>query len=165
LLRQIKSLPHDDALRVIEEICGGEKSTDTGHVMDWQQLKALSQDGLTIGPHTRSHPMLNRMSANSVRSEIVGSIQDIEDNIGGTISPVFAYPAGGYSKQVVSILIDLGIQLAFTTCRGINRISQMDRLRIRRINVDSLTRLSFYRAQLTCQARFGNKLFPMKPSS
>ena len=45
--------------------------------LGWEELQALSEEGVAIGPHTRSHPILSRVTAEQLQSEIAGSWQDL----------------------------------------------------------------------------------------
>jgi peptidoglycan/xylan/chitin deacetylase (PgdA/CDA1 family) len=125
--------------------------------MSWNSLRTLSQDGLTLGAHTRTHPLLNRIPLDEAREETIGSLQDLEREIGPTL-PILAYPAGECSDDVVSMLEREGFALAFTTKRGINNINHMNPLRIQRINVGGKTSLPVLRAQLLSWTVHFNRL-------
>jgi peptidoglycan/xylan/chitin deacetylase (PgdA/CDA1 family) len=62
--------------------------------LSWGQIRELSQDPLvTIGAHTESHPILNRLPASLVRQEILESKRRIESQTGRAVEH-FAYPYG-----------------------------------------------------------------------
>lgn len=150
LLRNyVKTLPHEQALLWVDEFCARLGVVDAGrnHVLSWDELRALAADGVTLGAHTRSHPMLNRVSLQTVRHEVAGSLNDLRRQIGRAL-PIFAYPGGGLSDDVVNVLKDEGFALAFTTVRGLNALPTADRLRLKRINVGRLAPLAVVRAQL-----------------
>ena len=148
LKNYMKTLKHAEAILTVEEFCrelGVQPASNC--IMSWDSLRKLSQDGLTLGAHTRTHPLVNRISLEEARKEAKGSLEDLKHEIGSAL-PIFAYPSGEFSNDVVSMLEHEGFSLAFTTKRGINNIAHMNPLRIRRINVGGRTTLPILRAQL-----------------
>ncbi len=144
----IKTLPHATAMSLVEKICADLGLTTVPHrVLDWATLRRLAREGVTLGAHTRTHPLLNRVSLAEAQAEATGSRQDLEREVGHTL-PVFAYPSGGNTPAVARMLEQSGFQLAFTTARGLNNWRTVDRLRLRRINVGQRASLALVRAQL-----------------
>lgn len=144
----VKSLPHDTAMAWVAQICSElGASPPSHHVLGWSTLRELAREGVTLAPHTRTHPMINRISSERVRTEVAGSIQDLAYEVGSAV-PVFAYPSGGVNERVVRIIADEGIELAFTTVRGLNDVQHAHPLRLRRINVGQATTMALFRAQL-----------------
>jgi len=144
----VKSLPHDQAMAWVDDMCrqlGRPMPERT--VLSWDTLRQLAGEGVTLGAHTQTHPLLNRVSLETARTEAVNSLRDLEREIGSAL-PIFAYPSGGISDEVVRLLKAEGFELAFTTVRGINDWRTADRLRLRRINVGPNTTLPVLRAQL-----------------
>ena len=147
----LKSLSHGDAMSVVERLCEilhcpsqPERSTLT-----WPELRALAQDGVTLAPHTRTHPLLTRVAATQVREEIAGSRDDLARETGQCL-PVFAYPAGAYNLGVQKILREEGFRLAFTTEGGHNLLPCGDAaLQLRRTNVSARTSRALLRMRLT----------------
>jgi peptidoglycan/xylan/chitin deacetylase (PgdA/CDA1 family) len=148
LRNYVKKLPHSDAMPLVDQICG---ELDGPHpqqsVLSWDTLRRLAHEGVTMGAHTRTHPLMNRVSPEEARAEAIGSLRDLERQI-GPVLPIFAYPSGGYTDEVVRILEHEGFILAFTTIHGVNDVQHADRLRLRRINVGRRTSLALLRAQL-----------------
>ncbi len=132
--------------------------------MDWQKLNELKQRGLTLGAHTCSHPLLNRVGVEEIKRQIAGSVRVLQEKTGSDL-PIFAYPAGGFNDDVVTVARKEGIELAFTTCRGINQLSSANPLKLRRINIGGRTSISVLRAQLLGQAKICNRLFPLDASN
>jgi peptidoglycan/xylan/chitin deacetylase (PgdA/CDA1 family) len=148
LKNSIKTLKHAEAILRVRELCR-ELSVQpaTNCIMSWDSLRKLSQEGLILGAHTRTHALLNRISLEEAREEAIGSLVDLKREIGSAL-PIFAYPSGEFNNDVVSMLAREGFSLAFTTKRGINNINHMNPLRIQRINVGGRTSLPILRAQL-----------------
>jgi len=150
----VKALPHEEAMSWVRQTCH-ELGTplEKNIVLSWEELRDLASEGVTMGAHTRTHPMMNRISLEQAREEAVQSRVDIQEHI-GSAPPIFAYPSGFFSDSVVQMLRDEGFQLAFTTDRGINQMATVDRLRLRRINVGGNTTLSLMRGQLLATTRY-----------
>lgn len=145
-----KSLPHGEAMQGVDRLCGALQcsSPATRSTLTWAELRALAQEGVTLAPHTRTHPLLTRVSAAQVREEIVASREDLRREL-GACPPVFAYPAGAHSSSVQEILRDEGFQLAFTTIGGHNPLPGADPLRLRRTNITPRTTQALLRMRLS----------------
>lgn len=144
----VKTMPHVEAMAWLDQICDELGTSRPEHsVLGWDMLRQLASEGVTVGAHTRSHPLMNRISPEEAQAEAVGSLRDLEREI-GPVPPIFAYPSGGFNDEVVRVLEREGFALAFTTGRGINDLRDADRLRLRRINVGRRATLAVLRAQL-----------------
>jgi peptidoglycan/xylan/chitin deacetylase (PgdA/CDA1 family) len=157
----IKRLPHTEAMPLVEQLCdrlGVPPIRNT--VLNWEALRRLAREGVTLGAHTRTHPLMNRVSLEEVRAEAEGSRADLEREIGST-APIFAYPSGGFNAAVVRTLRDAGFALAFTTVPGINDMHRADRLRLRRINVGRRAPLPLFQARLLPWTIYFNRWRPL----
>lgn len=65
------------------------------------QLRELDGHGMTIGSHSCSHPFLPTLTPSTLRHEIRGSKQALEDILGHEVKH-FALPGGHYNKGVLS---------------------------------------------------------------
>lgn len=149
LLRaEVKSLPDTDAMQLVAHIAGQlGVERPSSSVLDWPELRALAAEGVTMAPHSREHPLLDRIGASRLVQELRGSWDDLRSEIGATL-PVLAYPSGSHSDLVRETARRIGFRAAFTTRRGINSLGQADWLSLRRINVGRSSTLSVLRAQL-----------------
>jgi peptidoglycan/xylan/chitin deacetylase (PgdA/CDA1 family) len=148
LRAQIKATPHEAAMQLVDHWCErlGLPDAPSG-ILDWPALRALAAEGVTMAAHTRTHPLLTRVDADDLVAEIDGSRADLEREI-GTSPPVLAYPSGDHDDTVVEAARDLGVELAFTTQRGLVDLRRADRLRLRRINIGGGTSRGVLRLQL-----------------
>jgi len=160
LKNYIKTLKHAEAKPLVKQFCGelGVKPT-TNCILGWDSLRRLSSEGVTLGAHTRTHPLMNRVTLEEAEAEANGSSHDLQREIGSTL-PIFAYPSGEFNDEAANMLEREGFKLAFTTSRGINNIHRTDPLRMRRINVGAKTTLPILRAQLLPWAMHLNWLQP-----
>ena len=72
----------------------------TPEYLTWQQIKFLDSNGIEIGGHTRTHPLLPTLSTLNSNVEIVQGKADIDVQLGKGIE-TFCYPTGKYNSQVV----------------------------------------------------------------
>ncbi len=135
LLKFVKTLPNRQVMPFVEKICDAlEVVRPVSQVLCWEELRRLSGEGVTLGAHTRTHPLLNRISASEAREEVEGSLRDLQREL-NVVIPVFAYPAGAYTPAAVQVVREAGFLLAFTTRRGSNDLSSTDPLYLRRNNI------------------------------
>lgn len=90
--------------------------------MSWGELRVLASDGFDVGAHTRTHPILSRISRQQLRDEIEGSREQIEARIGSRVCH-FAYPNGMpeyYTPEVVTEIARSGYRAAVTAITGGN---------------------------------------------
>jgi peptidoglycan/xylan/chitin deacetylase (PgdA/CDA1 family) len=148
LKNHIKTLPDESARKEVEQLCNElGVNPQPNCVLGWNSLQKLSKEGLTLGAHTRTHPILNHITPDAMHQEITASIHDLERETGLT-PQTFAYPSGIHNEDVVKAAEQAGVRLAFTTERGINELGRANRLRLRRINIGARTTIPVLRAQL-----------------
>jgi len=157
----VKSRPHAEAMAWVAQVCDELGAPRPEHnVLSWEALRRLVREGVTLGAHTQTHPLMNRVSLDEARAEAVGSLRDLEREIGAAL-PVFAYPSGGVNDEIVRLLEREGFTLAFTTMPGINDLGKVHPLRLRRINVGQRTNLTVLRAQLLPWTIYLNRWQPL----
>jgi peptidoglycan/xylan/chitin deacetylase (PgdA/CDA1 family) len=99
-----------------------------------EMIASLSQNGMEIGGHTVTHPILSKIDDDSALSEILENKQVLERIIGKSLR-LFAYPNGkvgvDYDERHVRMVEQAGYTAAFTTAMGsasrFNDIYQMPR--------------------------------------
>ena len=156
----LRALPHEKLVATTEQLCSErDDSHCEAEVMSWSVLRQLTHEGVTLAPHTHSHPLLNRISPSMVRKEVRRSREQLEERIGASPA-AFAYPSGHFNAQVVSILRQEGFAVGFTTLRGINRMGVTDPLRLHRNNVGPQSPDALLRVQLLAIARHLNRSTP-----
>lgn len=150
LQNHIKSLPHLEMMGVVDQMCEqllAGKNSFFNSVLSWDELRRLAEEGLTLGGHTRTHPILTRVSPETAREEVAGSLEDLRREIGEAL-PVFAYPNGNYNQEVLEITEQTGYRLAFVTEDGFNNLKIGHALTLRRINITRRTGLRMFRLRL-----------------
>jgi peptidoglycan/xylan/chitin deacetylase (PgdA/CDA1 family) len=159
LRRRLRALPHDQALELVEAVCA-EVDVPVGRssVLGWGELRALASQGLTLGAHTRTHPLLHRIPRDEMRAEIEAARQDLRRELGDT-PPVFAYPGGACPDEAVEILRREGFAAAFTTRRGVADLRSHHPLLFPRIPVTQSITYPILRVQLLEQFAHVNWLW------
>jgi len=170
-IRQMKrlfwSLPPSEVQNTLEELLKQlDVTPPPSEVLGWDQLRRLAGEGVTFGPHTRTHPNMALLSPAEVKAEVSGSLEDLQREIGrrhpASVVPVLAYPGGYYSDETVKAVAETDIEMAFTVVRGTNDIRQVDgeasggasaapttcRYEMRRNNVGAAATLPVLRARL-----------------
>lgn len=125
LLPAVKHLgPHArlEAVARIEQACASRPPDDL--MMDAAQVRALHDAGMQIGGHTRNHPILRVLDADSARREIEGGRDDLRAIL-GSAPELFAYPNGrlgdDFERTHRDMVEHAGFSRAFTTHPGAAR--------------------------------------------
>lgn len=79
--------------------------------MSWEQLAELRDAGMEIASHGHRHINLAEADDDTARQEIVRSKRILEEKLGITVIS-FAYPYGGYRKELPAMLRQAGYQIA-----------------------------------------------------
>ena len=144
----VKRSPPAEAMAEVERIVRSIGSPNTvAPILSWDELRRLARDGVTLAPHSRTHPRLDGLPLARAREEIAGSRDDLVREI-GCCPPAFAFPDGGHHAGLRALLADEGFELAFTTRPGANDLSRSDWLGLRRANVGRASSLPVLRARL-----------------
>jgi peptidoglycan/xylan/chitin deacetylase (PgdA/CDA1 family) len=93
---------HDDVLR----------DPGTLTTMPWERLRALVDEGVEVGSHTRTHPHLVRLSDAELRHELEQSKQELEDELRRPC-PYVAYPYGEVDDRVAAAARAAGYDAGF----------------------------------------------------
>lgn len=141
---------HAEAMTVVDDVCDelNAKTIITHSVLRWEELRAATADGIAVAAHTRTHPVLVNVSLDQARAEIAGSQTDIAREIGRTF-PVFCYPNGDHSPEIVALLKELNFTIAVTTCNGQNTLTRADLLRLNRQNIYRNSSMPVFRVRLS----------------
>ena len=125
LIGELKYLPGDRRVAMANEIAEIVQSEVPNNLMmSSANVKELHEQGMQIGAHTCSHPILAGLDHESARSEIADSKIFLERLLGERVR-LFAYPNGkperDYCRESVSIVRELGFDAAVTTAWGAAR--------------------------------------------
>jgi len=145
----VPALPHAAAMGLVNSWCSqlGGTNDSKSNVLTWDRLRQLVKQGLTLGSHTRTHPILTQLPPTEIREEIRGAQRDLEREIGLAL-PIFCYPNGNHNDVVCNIAREEGIAFAVTTLSKPNHLSSADLLRLGRIVITPRTTLPIFSVRL-----------------
>jgi peptidoglycan/xylan/chitin deacetylase (PgdA/CDA1 family) len=119
-VQRLKHAPFDEWSAAAKAARRGVADNDPHAPLTVGEIRDLARDGVELGGHTASHPILAQTDRAEQRREIVRNRTALEA-WGGRPVTAFAYPNGersDYSRETVSILTELGYAAAFTTQSG-----------------------------------------------
>lgn len=145
LTESLKVAKNEERLAFLAQFgsaCGVEipRAVPAGYeAMNWDELRAAAAEGVEIGCHTKTHPILSRLgTSQELQSETAGAKELIEQRLGFPIRH-FCYPNGrreDVGEAARLCVREAGFETAVTTTAGLNTL-QVDRFQINRIPFDS----------------------------
>lgn len=123
IIRQCKYLKNGRREEIADGIARQSSSLPDDLMMTTEQLLTLHQQGVEIGGHTFSHPILSRLSPEAAREEILRGKTELEGIIGQPLH-LFAYPNGrpdvDYNQEHVALVKQAGFEAAVSTSWGVS---------------------------------------------
>lgn len=169
-LGELKTVSPGRRARVLEELAqasGVPDSADTApenRPMTWAELREMSDAGMTVGSHTRSHEVLAQLEPAALAAELSRSRGDVEDRIGRPCSSV-AYPFGGDEHYPGSTVVAVdervrraaeaaGYEVGFTYVPGVNAVPRESAYDLRRLHMAPQTSVPQMLAQIALPGVF-----------
>jgi peptidoglycan/xylan/chitin deacetylase (PgdA/CDA1 family) len=90
--------------------------------LTWNEIKEMSDNGLSFEDHTLSHISLPKASDQEISKQLVKSKEALEWRIGKKVE-YLAYPGGDYDQRVIQLTKDAGYRAAFTVNFGRDRVN------------------------------------------
>jgi peptidoglycan/xylan/chitin deacetylase (PgdA/CDA1 family) len=144
-IRQLRALPAwDDAVRIVRDLpeaTGVAPATvvERPLFMSWEQVRQLAAAGMEVGGHTRTHPILSRITDRRVlHDEIAGCSEDIHAAVGQT-PLAFAYPAGGPAAMSADADAEIracGFRIWFSAVHSFAHLHSTSVARTPRVRID-----------------------------
>ncbi len=85
--------------------------------LNWSQIREMSDAGMSMEPHTKSHLGLVGRDRDFLTYEVLGSFESMAAHTGRT-PRMFAYPGGDYDDTALEMLESVYCWRAVTTQRG-----------------------------------------------
>jgi len=98
-------------------------TADKALMLSWEQVREMSDDGISFGAHTLTHPFLTRIPRKQAQREIRLSRDIIEQHIGRPVT-TFAYPSGNFDSEIKELVKDAGYTAAVSTMPGYNTMRE-----------------------------------------
>jgi peptidoglycan/xylan/chitin deacetylase (PgdA/CDA1 family) len=144
--------------RLLEQ-CKVEPSSAV-HLLGWDDVKELHEEGVAVGPHSRRHPILSKISAERVDEEVAGSWADLQEHLARPL-PLFCYPNGqphsisGRARQAVKAA---GMAGAVTMIPDRNVLGSTDPFMMRRIGAVGGESFTRFRLKIGPVGRFYRRI-------
>jgi len=107
-------------------------TSDLGELLDWHDVKEMSEAGVQFGSHSNTHQILTQIPQSEALQELTQSKHAIEAQLRSC--PWLAYPNGDWSEPVRQLASESGYQGAFVNSPGVWKRST-DPFCIPRINI------------------------------
>jgi len=91
-------------------------------MLNWEEIKEMSENNISFGAHTHSHPILTQMSIEEAKQEITTSKKIIENEL-HISTDHFAFPNGtsiDFNEELRQFCIDIGFKSVTTVEYGTN---------------------------------------------
>lgn len=103
--------------------------------ISWDQAREMESEGVTVGSHTVTHPILTSVSDDRLNRELSAS-RSCLDSMMRRKADLFCYPNGGYDERVSRAVKAAGYECAVTIEAGLNGLNS-DLLRLRRVHTEN----------------------------
>ena len=123
LLKGMAATQRDQVLEHLAQRCGvGLPSSPPERYapMTWDDARACEAMGVSIGPHTMTHPILARETDETVRREMEGSWRRVQEEVSDP-EPIFCYPNGkvaDFGRREMEVARKLGLDGALSAEPG-----------------------------------------------
>lgn len=104
-------------------------------LMNWGQLRAAHEAGITLGSHTCNHRVLATLDEDEQAKEIIDSKKYLEKKLNINVRSL-AFPVGGlehFNKTTLMLVEKAGYDLAFSFNTGVAKLGELNRFAIPRI--------------------------------
>jgi peptidoglycan/xylan/chitin deacetylase (PgdA/CDA1 family) len=92
---------------------------DTPRYLTTMQVKSLSENGMQIGSHSKSHPNFLRLTSSERINELHDSKVILEEIIGKEVT-AFSFPFGYYDQKCAEAVFSAGYSICCTSQHGIS---------------------------------------------
>ena len=143
-IESLKRIPNADRLRILAELPEQLKvslpreAPPEYEPLRWEEVREMARAGFEFGAHTRTHPVLSRLTGGeALAEEIAGSKRQIERQAGMPVNH-FCYPNGSnedFGPEAVEAVRAAGFHTAVTTEPGLN-YPGVNRFQLARIGVE-----------------------------
>lgn len=149
LVRALKRLPDEARERALRELraSSAEPAPKADHLGP-EDLRTLDADGIEIGSHSLTHPVLSRCSPEKVRAEVAGAHERLAEILERP-PRFFAYPNGNHDPGAEEAFRTLGYRGSFLFDHRRPVWPPPDPLRISRLRVGAETSLDRFRLILS----------------
>jgi len=118
IINKLKNLPEQRKEFLVDrlaDISRVEIPEDLGKelILSWEEVREMSRNGIDLGAHSVTHPIMTHMSLSQARWEIKQSRESIDEKVGKEVS-LFAYPDGDFTAEIAKLAKECGFAAAVT---------------------------------------------------
>lgn len=142
VLNRIKSFPKkiDLQLQELKVLTKKEIPAELSNnlFVQWEHLKELEQNGVSIGAHSHTHRILSSLNKEDLIYELTESKRLLEAYLNKPIESL-SYPVGGestYHNSMFKLLDDIGYKVGFTFRRMVSRKMKNNNYELGRLSID-----------------------------
>jgi peptidoglycan/xylan/chitin deacetylase (PgdA/CDA1 family) len=157
IVKNTRGLDVERFLDALTAACGARWDRDVEReltdrlLMTWAEIRRLRDAGMDIESHTRSHRVLQTLTADQLDDELAGSRADLERALGAAPRTV-AYPVGrsiAADATIRAAVLRAGYRVGFTNASGATWLrGKIDPLDVGRLAMDRSLSDSFFAGQL-----------------
>jgi peptidoglycan/xylan/chitin deacetylase (PgdA/CDA1 family) len=108
ILQYLNDQSSEDRQQVLDQLqaqvtIGDDQVSENLRPLNWEQVREMSGNGITIGSHAMSHSDLTRMEPERMAWEVTESRRVIEARA-GIDADLFDYPGGAFNEEVKGIV-------------------------------------------------------------
>jgi peptidoglycan/xylan/chitin deacetylase (PgdA/CDA1 family) len=110
IMEWTKALPMDDRLAFQQNVekrtpdfSSSRQQIECHAPLTWEQMRRMDDRLITIGSHSRTHPILTTLTGPALEDEIANSRRDLEERLDRRID-LFSYPNGANGSEVVGLV-------------------------------------------------------------
>jgi len=138
----LKLRPDDERRELIRklfealEVCEKPKRNCSDRIMlNWDEVQEMIKNGIAIGSHSHTHPILSRMPIQEAKEEISNSREILERNLGIKVKH-FSFPNGrkeDFSEELRGYCREIGFESICSVIYGANDASDGNVFALKRI--------------------------------
>jgi peptidoglycan/xylan/chitin deacetylase (PgdA/CDA1 family) len=140
--KAFKLRPDDERRKLIQQLFEKLEVNETSGkhfgermMLNWDEVREMRKDGITIGSHSHTHPILSRMPIQKAKDEILNSKKVVEKNVDIEVKH-FSFPNGreeDFSRELRDYCREIGFESTCSVIYGANNASERDVFALRRV--------------------------------
>jgi peptidoglycan/xylan/chitin deacetylase (PgdA/CDA1 family) len=104
-------------------------------MLNWEEVQEMRRDGITIGSHSHTHPILSQMSGDKAKDEILNSKKVVEKNVDIEVKH-FSFPNGreeDFSEELRDYCRKIGFESVCSVVYGPYDAAKRDPFALKRV--------------------------------
>lgn len=113
------------------------KEIQSEELMTWDQIRIMSDNGMTIGSHSHDHTILSKQDKTTLKCQLKKASFILESKLNKKIQSI-SYPVGGYdhfNECTKEVSREIGLKLGFSYLTGINQTKEIDPFDVKRMSI------------------------------